>query len=491
MLLAAVTALGGCHHGSSGGGNGGGTQPAPQTLATGPASCAANDAAGFACAGISLHKRVPHSAMGGTEGNDIWGWTDSQTLREYALVGQTTGTAFVDVSNPDAPVFLGRLPTATTASGWRDIKVYKDHAYVVADNAGAHGMQVFDLTRLRGVASPQTFTADTVYQGFAGAHNLAIDESTGFAYVVGSNTCNGGLHMVDIRTPESPTFAGCHADAYTHDTQCVVYHGPDVAYRDREICVSSNEDHVAIVDVTDKTATRTLATLTYPQVGYTHQGWLTEDHRFFLLGDELDEVQFGLPTRTLVFNVEDLEAPFFAFAYSGPTRTIDHNLYVRGNRVFEANYTSGLRLLELGDLAADDLTELAHFDTFPASDAVVFDGAWSVYPYLPSGNVIVNDISNGLFILGLDVLTVFAGNDQQAYDGQTVLLSGSASRPPTDVSWQQTRGTAAVIVDSTQLATGITLPSLTAPETLTFELTVTDDTGTIAKDSMDVFVDVL
>lgn len=122
-------------------------------------------------------------------------------------------------------------------------------------------------------------------------------------------------------------------------------------------------------------------------------------------------MQFGLASRTLVFNVEDLEAPFFAFAHSGPTRTIDHNLYVRGNRVFEANYTSGLRSLELGDLAANELAEIAYFDTFPASDAVVFDGAWSVYPYLPSGNVIVNDISNGLFILGLDVLTVFAGNE--------------------------------------------------------------------------------
>ena len=44
---------------------------------------------------------------------------------------------------------------------------------------------------------------------------------------------------------------------------------------------------------------------------------------------------------------------------------------------------------------------IANFDTYPASDAVSFSGAWSVYPYLPSANILVNDRSNGLFILRL------------------------------------------------------------------------------------------
>jgi len=428
--------------------------------------------------------------MGGSEGNDIWGWTDAQTQREYALVGQTTGTAFVDVTDPTAPVFLGRLPTATSGSAWRDVKVYQDHAYVVADNAGTHGMQVFDLKRLRGVTSAQTFTADVRYLGFANAHNLAINESTGFAYAVGTNTCNGGLHIVDIRTPDAPTFAGCHSAADTHDTQCVTYAGPDPDHAGREICVSSNENHIAIVDVTDKSATQTIATLSYPELGFTHQGWLTEDHRFFLLGDELDEVQFNLPTRTLVFNVEDLDAPRLAFEYRATTRTIDHNLYVRGNRVFEANYTSGLRLLQFGDLSAGELREIAHFDTFPADNAIAFDGAWSVYPYLPSGTVIVNDITNGLFVLGVDVLTASAGADTSAFERQSVLLEGEASKTIASALWRQTRGTTATITDPTALVTSVTLPNLSASETLTFELTITDSAGGSATDTVDVFVDV-
>ena len=380
------------------GGSGSGPGNPPQ-LSTGPADCIGGNAADFACSRVSLRARVPLDTMNGTAGNDIWGWFDTTTGNEYALLGMTNGTAFVDVTDADNPIFLGRLPTQTQSSTWRDIKVYQDHAYIVADNAGAHGMQVFNLTRLRGVTVPQAFTADTVYADFGNAHNIAINEDTGFAYVVGSNTCSGGLHMIDITTPNNPLFAGCHSSADTHDTHCVVYGGPDPDHQDAEICTSSNENHVEITDVTIKAAPQTLAAVGYPQPGYVHQGWLTDDHRFLLIGDELDELNFGVPTRTHVFDVTDLDTPAYVFAYEASTRSIDHNLYVLGNRVFQANYTSGLRILEFTDLSSQQMTEIAFFDTFPSDDATTFDGAWSVYPYLPSGNVIVSDVINGLFIL--------------------------------------------------------------------------------------------
>jgi choice-of-anchor B domain-containing protein len=298
-------------------------------------------------------------------------------------------------------VFLGGLPTQTVASPWRDIKVYENHAYIVADNAGPHGMQVFDLTRLRGVASPQTFAADVVYGDFASAHNLAINETTGFAYAVGTNTCGSGLHIIDIRMPINPLFAGCHATVNTHDTQCVRYQGPDPDHFGSEVCISSNEDHLEVVDVTAKSAPLTLSASVYPQLGYVHQGWLTEDHRFFLVGDEADETRFNVPTRTHVFDLSDLDAPQYVFAYEAATRAVDHNLYVLGNRVFEANYTTGLRVLQFGALGNQDLQETAFFDTYPASNDAAFSGAWSVYPYLPSGTIIVGDVNNGLFVLSI------------------------------------------------------------------------------------------
>ena len=383
--------------------------PPPPPLSVGPEICTNGSAGDFPCSAITLRKRVSIEAMDGTGGNDIWGWFDSQSGNEYALMGMENGTAFVDVSNPEDPVFLGRLPTQTVDSLWRDIKVYQDHAYIVADNAGAHGMQVFDLTRLRGLVAPQTFSADIVYGDFANAHNIAINDESGFAYAVLSNTCGKGLHIIDIRTPNNPLFAGCHVPEssppgttpQTHDTHCVIYHGPDADYLNSEICVSSNIFNIEVVDVTVKTAPVTISSTAYPERSVAHQGWLTEDHRFFLLDDEEDETNRNVPTRTHVFDLSDLDAPVYVFAYEAATVAIDHNQYVLGNRVFQANYTSGLRVLEFGDLANRELMEIAFFDTFPSSDATVFAGAWSVYPYLPSGTIIVSDTDNGLFILSM------------------------------------------------------------------------------------------
>jgi choice-of-anchor B domain-containing protein len=369
------------------------------TLTTGPRVCSGGTAGDFSCMGINLRKRVSLESMQGETGNDIWGWFDAATGNEYALMGMTNAIAFVDVTNPESPVFLGTLPTETISSTWRDIKVYQDHAYVVADNAGWHGMQVFDLTRLRNQTGSQTYSADAVYGDFTTAHNLAINEDTGFAYAVGTDTCAGGLHIIDIRTPNNPMFAGCHTSSDTHDTQCIIYQGPDLDYVGNEICASSNEKRFEITDVTVKFAPTTISTRVYTDLRYVHQGWFTEDQRFFFIGDELDELKLGVPTRTHVFDVTDLDNPVHIFAYEAATTAIDHNMYVVGNRLFQANYTTGLRILEFGDLSNNEIMEVAFFDTFPANNAVDFDGAWSVYPYLPSGTIIVSDISNGLFIL--------------------------------------------------------------------------------------------
>ena len=394
-MLAVLSACGGSSGGSTA------PPPPPPGLSTGLETCAGGSAGDFSCAGIDLKQRVALATMQGTEGNDIWGWVDGQSGSEYALMGMTNGTAFIDVSDPENPVFLGILPTETVVSSWRDIKVYADHAYIVADGAGAHGMQVFDLTRLRTALPPETFMADVVYGDFANAHNLAINEDTGFAYAVGTNTCGEGLHIIDITTPKNPTFAGCHTAFEVHDAQCVSYLGPDADYTNSEVCANSAKDRVEIVDVTINSSPVTISEVVYPNLGFVHQGWLTEDHQYLLIGDEFDELNFSVPTRTHVFDVTDLDAPAYVFAYEAATTSIDHNLYVFGNRVFQANYTTGLRLLQIGNLANSELTEIAFFDTFPGSGAAIFDGAWSVYPYFPSGTIIVSDISNGLFILTL------------------------------------------------------------------------------------------
>ncbi|MCA1649784.1 MAG: choice-of-anchor B family protein [Acidobacteria bacterium] len=342
---------------------------------------------------------MPLSDIGGGTGNDVWGWTDPVTKKEHALMGRSTGTSFVDISDPGRPVYLGNLPTHTVESAWRGIKVSGNYAFIVSE-ASAHGMQIFDLTQLRNVTVPTTFSETAHYSGFGSAHTPAINESTGFAYAAGSNTCSGGLHMVNIQTPTAPVFAGCvSGDGYSHETQCVLYDGPDGRYATRELCFSSNTDTLTIIDVTNKAAPAQLSRTGYANSGYAHQGWLTEDHRYFLMDDELDEQRLSSNTRTIVWDVSTVTAPFVAGVYEGPSTAIDHNLSIRGQLAYEANYRSGLRIVDITNVATASLSEVAYFDIYPVDDALGYNGAWSNYPYFASGIVIVSGIEQGLFVL--------------------------------------------------------------------------------------------
>jgi choice-of-anchor B domain-containing protein len=375
--------------------------------------CEKGKAGPFPCKDVDLAGFLPVPALNDGEGtdrfgdpvelNDIWGWTDPQTGREYALVGKTTGTAFVDITNARAPRYLGSLPShqpvETLFKTWRDIKVYKNHAYIGSEEP-AHGMQVFDLTRLRGVTSPRTWSSDAHYALFGNSHNLAINEDSGFLYAIGTSTCQGGPHVVDIRSPKSPKPAGCvFEDGYTHDTQCVNYDGPDKRYAGREICFNSNEDTLTIVDVTDKLSPKQLSRTPYEGAAYTHQGWLTKDGRSFLVNDELDEQESGRGTTTRIFNVERLDRPVLRGEYEAKVKSIDHNLYTVGTNVYEANYRSGLRVLDGKKANSGQLREVGFFDVYPADDEAEFNGAWSNFPYYRSGHVVVSGIEQGLFVL--------------------------------------------------------------------------------------------
>ncbi len=376
------------------------------------------EAAAFTCESVDLLSFLPVSEMGANRGmstNDVWGWTDPQSGREIVLVGMSDQTAFVDISNPGNPIYLGRLPMPETANAsvWRDMKVYDNHMFVVSDGAGDHGMQVFDLTRLRDAdpSNPMTYDVDAHYTQIASAHNIVINEDTGYAYSVGSSgggeTCGGGLHMINVQEPKNPTFAGCFQDmttgrqrtGYSHDAQCVVYHGPDEDYQGREICLGSNETALSIADVTDKSNPVAVAMASYPNVAYSHQGWLSSDHSYFFMGDELDETGGNVThTRTLIWDLRDLDDPVLAKEYMADTRSTDHNLYILGNTMYQSNYKSGLRVLDVSD--PENPVPVGHFDTVPyGGDDAQMTGSWSNYPYFESGVVVVTSGREGLFIV--------------------------------------------------------------------------------------------
>jgi choice-of-anchor B domain-containing protein len=333
---------------------------------------------------------------------------------------------------------LGKLQTAVFQgfSTWRDVKTIGNYAYVVAE-VGNHGIQVFDLTRLRGLSedASRDFTEDARYVGFGSAHNIVADEASDMIYGVGASApqCGGGgLHMVDVSDPLQPTFAGCFDnDGYTHDAQCLVYDGPDTEHAGKPICVASNEDTITVVDVSDPALPIQLSRGFYPSPSYTHQGWFTEDRRHFIVNDELDR---GL-TRTIVFDMEDLDSPSFAFIHTADLFVTDHNHYVRGDYLFQSNYEAGLRILDLSNLDGGSMTEVGFFDTYPAGNSESFEGQWSNYPYFESGIVVASDQANGLFVLRPDPQFVsVAGEAAPEAPAEAFDLSAPVPNPASGVS---------------------------------------------------------
>jgi choice-of-anchor B domain-containing protein len=375
-------------------------------------------ASAFQCSGTGLQSYMPISAIGGKRGvrlSGSWGWTDPTTGRDIALIGRTDGTAFVDVTDPVNPRYLGDLMRTKGAnmSSWREIKTYKNYALIVSDGSGdRHGVQIFDLTKLRNVTTPKRFIEDAHFDA-GSIHDIVVNEQSGFAYAAGTASggerCGGGLLMIDMRVPLKPTFAGCFADVgtgrsgtgYTHDAQCVIYKGPDKRYTGHEICMAANETTVSIQDLTDKKNPKVLSHADYPTPGYTHQGWFTEDQRYWYMNDELDE-SGGLGrakegSRTMIFDVADLEQPIMVKEYIGPTKATDHNLYVKGDRMYQSNYLAGLRILDISDPV--NPKEIGYMDTTPGENTSSMSGAWNVYPFFKNGSIGIVSIGEGFFMV--------------------------------------------------------------------------------------------
>ena len=394
----------------------------------------------YSCLNYDLMGRITLEEMDAEAGNDCWGWTDSTTGREYAIMGINNGTAFIDITDSTSPVYLGKLPTSTVDSSWRDMKVYNDHVYIVSE-AQDHGLQVFNLSKLRGVESKQVFSADYIDNSFGQAHNIAINEDLGYAYIAGScydppcksdRSNSKGLYVFDLSNPLNPeVVTELPSFGYSHDAQIVTYKGPDQDYVGKEIYIGSNENRVDIIDVTNKLEPNLISAFLYDHQ-YTHQSWLTNDHKYALLGDELDELdseyelKADAKTRTVIIDLSDLDNPILHHNYEAETKAIDHNGYVKGTEFFLASYTAGLRVLDVLNIDQKSISELGFFNTFhdhsdhdhglsklttiknqdPGGDhsgkkgnSEAFNGAWSVYPYFKSENIIISDINSGLFVV--------------------------------------------------------------------------------------------
>ncbi len=369
----------------------------------------------FNAKAISLEAWLPLSAFPNNNGsgNDIWGYV-SPSGREYAIVGLEKGFAFVEVTVPSDPKIVAFITGPTSL--WHDVTVIGHFAYGASE--GGSGIQVMDMSNIdNGVV---TLVQNKTQFGHSSTHTILSNPDSGFLYLCGANIANGGLIAVDVNAnPANPSFVGNGQGGYTgawttryvHEALIQTYtSGP---YAGKEIAFlftggpanGNNSTGLDIVDVTNKSNFVQLGSLKYNSIRYSHQGWTTEDKKFLYLNDELDGPNQGVSSSlTRIINIENLSAPFEAGSFSYGGTAIDHNLYVKGNLLFESNYTAGLRVFDITNPVSPK--QIAFLDTRPENDNDSFNGSWGNYPYLPSGTILINDIERGLFVVRLGLLNI-------------------------------------------------------------------------------------
>ena len=435
--------------------------------------CVDGFAGDHACDKIDLLAHLPLSSFSSnpSAANDIWGFYDLNDGREYALIGLENGVGVVEVSDPESPRIVTVINGESTK--WRDLKHYQrfntdsgrwdNYAYVTADYADV-GTMIIDLRDL-----PNTATLLSIHKDLdIAAHNVYlsnVDYSLGvplngvepYLHIVGSNDQQGAFKSYALNDPTSlsevyRTAANSRSN-YSHDASSMVVTDP----RKDSQCVATgpvceilfdfNENDFQIWDKTQNSTPTRLSTTTYPEAEYVHSGWYTEDKQVLVVHDELDEQNRSLNTSVRFFELSDLRVPTLLSTWVGTTAAIDHNGFVRGNRYYMSHYTRGMTVLDISDSANPQT--IGHFDTFPPNDNNGFNGAWGIYPYLPSGNLLVSDIVGGLYVLRDNTLDPAEGNarfTQGTYavvEGETARISvvrSDGDRGAVSVKWELLAG---------------------------------------------------
>lgn len=394
--------------------------PALQATAAVPAACVQGLAGQFPCRNLDLQAQIPLSGFSSrpVSAANVWGFVDLNDNREYAVLGLRNGTAIVDVTDPANPREVTTIPG--NSSAWREVKVFQTfdstaqrwraYAYVSTEAANS-GLQTIDMSGLPSSAALASTNLDTSSQhtlyvsNIDYATNAALPGAAPYLYVAGSNLSGGSWRAYRLTNPAAPLLeSAAPTTRYMHDStslritdartaQCGVGHNPC------DVLVDFNVEQVEIWDTTDKLAPILLGTATNPGNRYIHSGWPNAAGTHLVFHDELEEIQLGLPTRLYTVSLASLRAPAVSISYTGPTTTTDHNGYWRGDYYYVSHYRRGVVVFDASN--PDALVEVAHFDNYltPSTNSAGTDGTWGVYPFLPSGNILVSDIENGLFIL--------------------------------------------------------------------------------------------
>ena len=315
--------------------------------------------------------------------NECWGFEVNN--REFAVIGSTAGTHFFDITDPVNSIDVGFVAGAYTGQGviHRDYHDFKGYLYAVCDEGSSSTLQIIDISNL-------PFSLSTIYdsnQLFNKAHNIFIDTATAKLYACASNSA---MDIYSLANPINPTLIFSYTDVgHVHDT----YVRNDTAYLN---CGNQGFKIVDFhyLDVPGGMAPLELATFTsYPGAGYNHSGWLSDDGKIYAMQDE----NHGSDVKILDVSDFNNISVLSVFNAGVSSQSIAHNGIIRDNKLYLSYYYDGLRVFDISN--PSNPIQTCMYDTYSQNNVGSYHGAWGVYPYLKSDNIILSDMQSGLYVL--------------------------------------------------------------------------------------------
>ncbi|MDG2504529.1 MAG: choice-of-anchor B family protein [Crocinitomicaceae bacterium] len=332
----------------------------------------------FGQADLSFVSQTDYVALHNTGLNDVWGYVDEQG-NEYAIVGTEDGTSIMNVTDPSSPFEVFWL--AGENSTWRDPSVYGDYAYISTE--AEEGLTIINMSPLpeSNVLIANLFTGDESLS-WQSAHNCHVDEN-GLLYVFGANYGEGGVLIYDVSSmPMNPTFVGAFDNWYVHD---------GVAFGDTLYLAHVNDGFLSVVDISDPSSPQLMGTKTTVD-SFTHNIWPSDDRQVVYTTDEVPDAFVASYDISDVNNIIELDR-----VQSSPgENVIPHNTFVLNDYLVTSYYADGITIHDAK--YPNNLIELVTYDTYP-EQTPTYDGSWGVYPFLPSGNILASDRTEGLFVL--------------------------------------------------------------------------------------------
>ena len=325
--------------------------------------------------------------------NEIWGGKINDI--EFAVIGSTAGTHIFDISDPENSSEIFFFPGSHNGPHviHRDYHDYNGFLYTVCDE-GNSSLQVIDIRNL-------PYSANIIYDSdefIKRAHNIFIDEVSNKLYacsVLNGKNENSSIVILDINNPFLPL-------------KIMDYEIPETSYSAHDIWVNNDTgfvnngyDGFFVINFSSANPSIIGSLTSYPDKGYNHSGWPNSDMSLYVMADE----NWGYDLKILdISNLENINV-ISTFNSEIHKNSIAHNVMVKNNLAYISYYHDGLQVYDIS--IPENPTKVGSFNTYLLDDhEETYRGAWGVYSFLPSNNILISDMQFGLYVIGENYLNI-------------------------------------------------------------------------------------